>query len=181
MVSDGELNDQEILYLKTWCDENAHLANEYPSNIVFRRVHKVLLDGVIDAEERSQLLDELQKLSGNFFSQTGAAVPEVLDLAFDNDPMVIFPENHFVFTGDFLFGTRNACHKATESRGGEVDDSVTRKTNYLIVGSLASPAWFAENYGRKIQKAVEMAQSGDFEISIVRENDWAMALGSAKA
>ena len=55
-------------------------------------------------------------------------------------------------------------------------ESVSRKTNYLIVGSLASPNWIIENFGRKIQKAAEMAQSGDFEISIIREADWAIAL-----
>jgi hypothetical protein len=42
---------------------------------------------------------------------------------------------------------------------------------------MASPDWIVANFGRKIQKAAEMADSGEFEISIIREPDWVMALG----
>lgn len=75
-----------------------------------------------------------------------------------------------------MFGTRAACQKATEARGGQTSDNVTKKTNYLVIGSMVSPAWIESNFGRKIQKAAEIAQSGKYEIAIIREADWAMAL-----
>ena len=106
LVSDGELNDKEILFLKTWCNENMHIANQYPANIIFRRVHEVLVDGVITPEEREHLLNELKIITGNDFAETGAALPENIQNIFDDDPTVIIPENEFVFTGRFMFGTR---------------------------------------------------------------------------
>jgi NAD-dependent DNA ligase len=176
LVSDGELNEKEILFLKTWCDEHRLIAGEYPANIIFRRVHEVLLDGVISTDEREFLLRELTILSGSHFAETGSAQSELIDGLFDDDPSVIFDSNEFVFTGKFMFGTREACEAATLKRGATVKKDITQKTNYLVIGSRASPEWIAENFGRKIQKAADMANSGDFEIAIVREVDWTLSL-----
>lgn len=176
LVSDGELNNKEILFLKTWCEDHRFLASEYPANIIFRRVHEVLLDGVITQEERDYLLKELTILSGSHFAETGSAQSEQIEALFDDDPNVIFQGNEFVFTGKFLFGTRDICESATLKRGAKVKKDITQDTNYLVIGSRASPDWIAENFGRKIQKAAEMADSGKFEISIVREVDWTLSL-----
>lgn len=176
LVSDGELNDREILFLKTWCDENRNIASEYPANIIYRRIHEVLLDGVVTDEEREHLLNELKILSGNDFSNTGSALPERIEAIFDDDPTVIFTNNEFVFTGKFLFGTRAACEAAAIKRGAKVKDYITQTTNYLVIGTRASPEWITENFGRKIQKAADMANSGEYEISIIREVDWTISL-----
>lgn len=176
LICDGQLNDQEILYLKTWMSENKDLAEIYPSNILYRRVHETLIDGVITEEERNHLIKEMQVLTGNNFIETGAALPEHIQSVFDDDPHVIFEGKVFVFTGDFLWGTRKECFRETEKRGGIPKESVTNQTNYLVIGTMASPDWIAENFGRKIQKAAEMAESGEYEISIIREADWTMAI-----
>ena len=176
VVGDGELNNKEILFLKTWCDENRHIAGEYPANIIFRSVHEVLIDNVITEKERDHLLHVLKNISGNDFSNTGSALPEHIESIFDNDPTVIFANNEFVFTGEFMFGTRVACQQAVTRRGATVKDYVTHKTNYLVIGTRSSPDWITQNFGRKIQKAAEMASSGDFEISVLREVDWTISL-----
>ena len=176
LVCDDDLTDTEIKYLATWLLEHNELSKTYPVNVIHRRVKEVLADNKITAEEGDKLLKEFKVLTGNDFTNTGSALPEHIQSVFDDDPTVIIPNNTFVLTGEFLFGTRNACYAAIEKRGGITMESVSRKTNYLIVGSLASPNWIIENFGRKIQKAAEMAQSGEFEISIIREADWTMAL-----
>ena len=176
IVSDGDLNELELRYLKIWCDENRHIADQYPANIIFRRVHEVFIDNIITKEEREHLLTELKIISGNDFSNTGSALPEHIESVFDDDPTVIFKENEFVFTGRFMFGTRSACETAVLKRGGLVKDYITTNTNYLVIGTRTSPDWIAENFGRKIQKAAEMSSSGDYEISIIREVDWAIKL-----
>lgn len=176
MVCDGCLSETEIRFLSTWMQENEHIASVYPANVIYRRVREVLSDGAVTIDEKEHLLRELSIIVGNDFSNTGAALPEHIHSVFDDDPHIIFEEKIFVLTGEFLFGTRNFCHKAIESRGGDPTDRITKKTNYLVVGSMASPDWIAANFGRKIQKAAEMAQSGEYEIAIVRETDWAMAL-----
>ena len=176
VLCDGQLHDSEVHFLSTWLQENEQLKTVYPASLIYRLIREALSDGVLTQDEKEHLLRSLSEISGNDFWKTGAALPETIASVFDDDPTVIFTDNVFVMTGEFMFGTRSACHKATERRGGLPKDSVTNKTNYLVVGSMASPAWIEANFGRKIQRAAEMAESGDFEISIIRETDWALAL-----
>ena len=176
IVCDDILNDQEVIFLSTWMSNNEHISREYPANIIYRRVREVLQDGVITENERNHLLNELKILSGTDFSNTGEALPEHISSMFDDDPHVIADGNVFVFTGEFLYGTREYCKRAIEKRGGIASQNVTQQTNYLVVGSRSSPDWITQNFGRKMQKAAEMQQSGDYAISIVRESDWVMIL-----
>jgi NAD-dependent DNA ligase len=176
VLCDGQLHDSEVHFLSTWLQENEQLKSVYPANIIYRLIREALSDGVLTEDEKRHLLKSLSEISGNYFWKTGATLPESISSVFDDDPTVVFSGNVFVMTGEFMFGTRNACHKATEFRGGLTSDNVTKKTNYLVIGSMASPLWIESNFGRKIQKAAEMAESGEFEIAIIRETDWAMAL-----
>ena len=176
LVCDGVLHDKEILYLSTWLKEYRAIAESYPANIIFKCVHEVLRDGVISQDERAYLLKELTALSGNDFADTGAALPDPIQAVFDDTPAIVFDKNVFVLTGEFLYGSRNCCHQAIEKRGGIAESNVTRRTNYLVVGSMASADWITANFGRKIQKAATMAESANHNIAIIKEADWAMAL-----
>lgn len=176
IVCDDVLHETEVHYLSTWLKENEDVSKKYPGNVICRRVYEVLQDGVVTLQEREHLLRELKILAGNDFTNTGAALPESIHSVFDDDPMVIFQGNVFVLTGEFLYGTRDFCSQAIAKRGGLAEANVTKRTNYLVVGSISSPDWIVANFGRKIQKAAEMAESGEYEIAIVREADWAMAL-----
>lgn len=176
IVCDNDLQDNEIIFLYTWMTENIDVAGSYPGNVIYRKIKEVLSDGVITHEERNHLLSELKILSGNDFSNTGAALPEHIASLFDNDPHVIHTGNRFVLTGEFLYGTRESCHRVIEKRGGIVSHNITNKTNYVVVGSRSSPDWITENFGRKLQKAAEMIESGEYEICVVREADWVMAI-----
>lgn len=176
IVCDGQLHEAEISFLSVWMEENQNLSTTYPASVIYRRVREVLMDGVITLEEKEYLLKEMTILSGTDYSNTGSALPEHISNIFDDDPHIIIPNNVFIFTGEFIYGTRAACNKAVESRGGIAGSSVTKSTNYLVVGSMVSPDWIVANFGLKIQKAAEMMLSGEYEIAVVREQDWAMAL-----
>ena len=63
-----------------------------------------------------------------------------------------------------------------QKRGGIPKDNVTNDTNYPVVGAIASPDWIVSKFGRRIQKAAEMAKSGKCETAIILEVDWSMAL-----
>jgi hypothetical protein len=50
-------------------------------------------------------------------------------------------------------------------------NSVSRKTNYLIVGDDGNPCWAFACYGRKVEKAINLRKQGT-QIIIVHENDF---------
>jgi NAD-dependent DNA ligase len=60
----------------------------------------------------------------------------------------------FCFTGAFDYGSRSECRQAVVSRGGAFTETVTSKTDILVIGNDASPAWSHGNYGSKIEAAV---------------------------
>ena len=83
------------------------------------------------------------------------------------------PDQPFLFeacvTGKFAFGPRSEIEKLIEERGGELSNSITKKVNYLVIGTFSSRDWIHSSYGRKIEKAVEYRDNGD-DIAIISED-----------
>ena len=81
----------------------------------------------------------------------------------------------FVFTGTMAYGPRKDCQALVEEKGGLIGGSVSKKTHYLIVGSIGNEQWRHSSYGLKIMKAVELRDSG-CPIAILGEDHWQRAL-----
>lgn len=73
-----------------------------------------------------------------------------------------FAGKTFVLSGTLKFMDRNSAEKAIKQRGGKATSSVTKKTNYLVVGD--SP-------GSKLAKAQELG------ITIINESEFQALLG----
>ena len=174
LVADGELNAREIQFLSTWLSENQELAATWPGEVILKRIRSVLSDGVVTAEEAEYLKTTLTDLIGGSFSDDGAISSESTSLPIDVNAAVVIPSASFCFTGKFLYGTRAACERAIEQRGGTVA-TVSKKLNYLVIGELSSRDWKFSSFGTKILSAIEIKQAGA-NISIVSEEQWSQAL-----
>ena len=86
-------------------------------------------------------------------------------------PDIVFAHRVFVFTGKFLFGSRARCVEAATALGGIWDKDVSRRTDYLVIGSMGSRDWAQSESGLKIQKAMHLAAKYG-EIAIVTEEHW---------
>jgi hypothetical protein len=69
-------------------------------------------------------------------------------------PEILITGKCFAFTGRFEFGSRSECQEAVVSHGGSITDGVTSKTDVLVIGSDANPAWAHGSYGNKIEAAM---------------------------
>ena len=74
-------------------------------------------------------------------------------------------------TGDFKYGSKESVERYITGKGGSVSSSVTKSTQILVVGALGSDAWVHNNYGRKVEKAMELRAQGK-DIIIVSEDDF---------
>lgn len=175
LIADGELNDKEIVFLSTWLAENESIAQTWPGEAVFSRVREVLADGVVTDSERAYLVATLEGLVGGSFSDTGAIGDGPNTLPINDDAVVEAAGKSFCFTGQFIFGTRTACEQAVENRGGLVSGTVAKKTNYLVIGNLASRAWKNTSHGTKIEHAVQLQSQGT-SIQIISEARWVRSL-----
>lgn len=179
LICDRQLNDDEVRFLNAWLEQNESLALMWPGDVVHTRVREVLADGVITDEERTYLLETLQRLIGGTLEHL-EQVEHVSDLMFDSDPQVAFEGRKFCLTGDFVFAPRNACVTAIERRGGAVATSVSHKLHYLIVGGLGSNEWKHGSFGTKVEKAMALKSEGA-QLLVVHEDVWAQALSAHPA
>ncbi len=175
LAADELINDKEIAYLQTWLAENPITAATWPGNAIANRISNILADAIITDDERSDLLALLSELTGNYFHETGSAAPEAPTLPIDDDPSIFFKNMTFCFTGEFMYGTRANCERVILSLGGMALSNVTKKLDYLIIGSRISPMWANTTYGRKIEQAVEYRDRG-VELCIASERQWFDAL-----
>lgn len=176
--ADGQINDREIIFLRSWLTENAEAASVWPGSAIARRIDEILADGIITQDERDSLLDSLRQLSGNHFTETGSSTPAAPALPIDDDPTIHFQNMTFCFTGNFHFGTRAACERAVLKLEGMPVDTVTGKLNYLVIGSVVSEHWVNSTYGRKIELALERQQRYG-QPAIISEAQWAEAIVEA--
>lgn len=96
---------------------------------------------------------------------------QVNGIPFDSVSRIDFVEAKFCLTGDFEFGERCECNEAISSKGGVIQNAVTKKTNYLIVGSSINDRWKHGTFGKKIEIALSLKAQGA-RIKIITEQQW---------
>ncbi|MBG9386889.1 BRCT domain-containing protein [Caenimonas aquaedulcis] len=168
------MNAKEIQFLSTWLSEHPELATTWPGQVVHMRVREVLSDGVIEASEIAYLKQTLADLVGGAFSEDGAIPAEATSLPIESNASVVIPNAAFCFTGSFLFGTRSACEKAVQARGGFVT-GINKRLNYLVIGELSSREWKYSSFGTKINAAMQLKEGGA-PLVVVAEDQWIKAL-----
>ncbi len=156
--SDGKVGDMEFLVLKEWVSANESLKGTYPYDDIVRIISDILEDGIIEKKELE------------YFSNM---INEWLDpVKYSKHDMILTLQGkHVVITGDFSYGSEQDVFNYLIAKGAIIDKSVTKKSEYLVVGAKGSAAWSSGNYGNKVKKAMEYKSRGQ-NIQIVREADF---------
>ena len=182
LLANNTLSDEEIHALQAWQEDHSLLKGTYPFDEIYSLVCATTEDGVITDDERNMLKaffaefvdaresynlrePELKLLKEHYSIQGICAM----------NPDVFIKDHVFCFTGASSRATRNEIAAIVNEHGGSFGNSVTKKTNYLIVGAEGNPCWAFSCYGRKIEKAVAMRKEGSV-IVIVNEHDFWSAL-----
>jgi BRCA1 C Terminus (BRCT) domain len=174
VLADGHVDDTEATFLLNWIESHFHAKDLWPGNILYDRLCHAMVQGHIDPNEESELLEVLGKVAGGPSVMSQPSVSGAIP--FDHPPPRIeYQDQRFVLTGQFAYGPRNRVADVIHSRGGECTESVSKKCGYLIVGTFGSEEWLHSNFGTKIAKAVEMKAAGE-QIKIVTEQHWADSL-----
>jgi len=176
-LADGEFSDQEARFLVGWLERNASDL----SQVLLRRLMPIIRSAALSHPLSEAQLAEFSSML--FGIATGEPEPSTLaperhtnqgtprDWLFDDLPpaMIRFAGSEFVVTGEFRTAKRKDI-LALISRKGAIARSAppNAATSYLVVGEVGSEAWAYSGLGRKIEKALEMKDSG-LEIAIIRE------------
>ena len=177
MICDGEVTEGEVAALKRWLAGHPDAARLYPGKTVAERLLRIYADGVITPDERQELNKLLLDLTGET-EDHDQPLNLSTRLPFDEPtPTILFDGHEHVFTGRMLCGTRRDCERKVADRGGRVGQTVTKRTNFLVIGPIASSAWLESTHGRKILRAVELRGEG-LPLRIVSEEAWIHAIES---
>ena len=176
ILADGEINDQEVWDLNEWLKANEHLASYYPYDELRSIILSIVSDGIIDEEEKLVLkayFTHFVKLhDDDIHKQVKNETSGILISGHcTSDPVVTFQEKIFCITGVLKRGSRESLQKEIIRLGGIITETISRKTDYLIVGDNGNPAWAFACYGRKVEKALSLRKEGH-TIMLVHEFDF---------
>lgn len=174
VLADGEVTEREARVLANWTQANPDVVADWPARAIARRLDQIFEDGRVDDDEREQLASFLERvLGGDPLAVTGAQLATALPL--DSPPPSIKVSRHtFVFTGEFALGPRRIVEDIIRQKGGRAEPRVTKRTNYLVIGTVGSRDWIQSTHGRKIEKAVDYRDRRGVGVAIVSEDHWAM-------
>jgi NAD-dependent DNA ligase len=173
ILADGIVAPKEAEFFAAWVQKHASLEPVWPFTDVLKRVEQIFADGRVTEEECEELRGVMEALCG----YTGEHEPTEtystsLPINYPLPEPVTFSERVFNITGKFAFGTRTKVIEAIQAAGGKaLDSSPTRESHYLVIGLFASRDWIHTSHGRKIERAVELRDSGS-GIAIISEEHW---------
>lgn len=154
IIADNNISDEEICELKRWLEEHEELKGYYPFDKIFEVVEHIMLDGLMDASEKQELLNILDAFINPHTDATE----------------VDFAGKTVCLSGEFNYGSKKQVEELLSKKGAILVKSVTGKLDVLVLGEVGSAAWKYGNYGSKYEKACQLNENGK-SIVIVKESD----------
>ena len=168
ITCDNILAEDEVIYLSNWMNANSSLRGNYPYDNIFNILTTALADGVLEKRELDEMLLLFKRLSDPV-NDCGC-----------NHSITSLEGKCICLSGEFDRGSKSDISEELISRGATIHNTVTQKTDYLVVGGQGSSAWCAGNYGTKVKKALEF-QSKGIGIIVIRETDFFSSLEALTA
>ena len=168
VASDGVLNDQEVDALSEWLDNNESVKETWPASVIVNRLNNVLEDGIITEEERQDLLQTVNQVTGNAAENDDISYESSTEVWEDEIDSLDIAGKTFCLTGEFVSGDRETVDTMLRLRGAETSPNVNKNVDYLVIGTLASRDWLYTSHGRKIEKALLLKREG-VNVTVITE------------
>ena len=169
LIADGAINQAEVDVLHGWLAANDAIIENPIVQSLYTRVSDILVDGLADNEECLDLFETLTSLVGGNVEGGESIRATTLPLC-KPAPTIEFEGRRFCFTGTFTYGKRKECEAVSADMGGS-SGSLTKATNFLVIGQYATESWKHSSFGNKVLKAVEYREAG-LPLHIVSEEHW---------
>jgi len=165
--ADQELNEFEILALRAWLNHTMLSTEKWPASVLVDRIRRIVSDRCIEREEADDLLETINDIIGKGM-ELGVPTGISTNLPVTEVGTLHIAGKSFCITGKLASGPRRRCEEAIRSHGGIPLTTVTKRLDYLVIGTLASRDWAQTSYGTKIEKAMKIRDTGG-ELIIVSE------------
>jgi NAD-dependent DNA ligase len=175
IAADGSVSAEEATRLSEWTRANPEVASRWPANVLARRLERIFADGRLESRERVRLTAMLAQLAENS-SGLAQGFPLATDVPITRpEPEVTFEGQTFVFAGEMAYGPTHQCEREVTELGGTAERGVNRRTDFLVIGSLAAADWMQQDFGSLVDEVVQYRSRG-VPIAVITEEHWASAL-----
>lgn len=168
LISDKTLSEEEIRYLDWWLTQNGTLKSNYPGKELYTLVKEILKDGVITTEESQTLHKALVDFTGCDL-ESGVVDGLSTKLPVDSDADIDLEGKVFCLKGVFMAGKRSHVEDILKRSNGLISNTVTKKIDYLVIGTLSSRDWRFSSHGRKIEKAISYRDNEGVGLKVISE------------
>lgn len=175
VTCDGVVNTLEIAKIQLWIDHNEALIDAWPVRKLKDSLEQFRANNS-SAEGLTVLTDIVKQITGVDFVTSGIAGGGASHFHVESGHVIQFIGKRFVLTGKFKADPRSELEARIADQGGLIGDSVTKKTDYLVIGSYGSRDWKHASYGLKYDKAVLLHEKG-IPIVFVTEDSVEKQLG----
>lgn len=168
--ADGTINNKEIEFLNSWLEDNSYLSNTW----LFDELIKIITEITESSNFSKTAEDKILKLSAMVSSDLGDTDNSALIESVKLNPLennIELDGKLFCITGNSLYNTRSEIAQMLLNRGAIVRDSVSAKTDYLLICDEKNACWAFSSYGRKIEKAIQLQNNQKCNISFLYEVD----------
>lgn len=167
LAADGQIVQAEAEFLQHWLKQTEEAQADPVYKILHDRLEDMLEDGHLDNDEATELLEMIHALTGDDGKLKNYRSPTRLPLDTPM-PTLDFEGKNYLMTGVMAFGPRKECERLITERGGICKTGMSKRVNYLVIGTIASEHWMHSSHGRKIQTALNLRKEGH-PIAIVDE------------
>ena len=154
---DGEITEIECKNLRQWLYDNIYLSDHFPFNKAMEILDKVLEDSIITKEE----VEYITTMINEMLNPVDCLKEEINSV----------DGKHVCLSGNFAYGQKSDVEKFIVSKGGNIDTSVKKTTDILMIGNCECQAYSNGTYGTKVKKAIEYNEKGS-HIKIIKESDF---------
>lgn len=176
IIADTRISEEELRGLSDWMENHDHLRSCWPFDEVGSLITSVLKDKRIDDEEHAKLhsffsefiaLADDRTITSPLVKRDNQTIVGLCAVC----PEISFDGKLFVFTGASARFNRPQLAETISSLGGKLAPNMSKKVDYLVIGSEGNPSWAYACYGRKVEQAIELRRSG-VRLLIVHEHDF---------
>ena len=154
--ADEKINFDEAIGLLQWRNNYPSLRLNSVYEQLFDKVYESVEDKTITSDENEELIKLCKFIVDPIENAGGQQTLQSSDI---KDSIV-------VLTGEFDHGSRSSVESELEKLGFVAGKSVTKKTNYVVIGNKGSEAYAHGSYGSKVEKAMK------YGIPVLTEDDF---------
>jgi hypothetical protein len=161
IACDDLIQLKEAIGIVEYAEQNPSILRDSSAAAIVFCCKDAVIDGMINEEESAEICEAITALVGDSYADTGISALGGVPVFSEGELPCTLHEMKgqvFVFTGNFEVTPRRIIEDQVTALNAKIAKSVTKKTDFVVVGAEAARDWVFTHKGLKLNKALKMHQ-----------------------